>query len=132
MFFKDKISEFVKTLFKDEESENKIKELESSMNEKNSLNNELQKELEELKKKETESKKNSETKSDNNTKKTITKKQIKELAQTYSPSQIVSNDGYCFIGMDDNMRHCVKAYAGDVCQSGDIYNRIDECLVPKN
>ena len=51
MFFKDKISEIVKKLFKDEESENKIKELESSMNEKNSLNSELQKELEKLKRK---------------------------------------------------------------------------------
>ena len=132
IFFKDKISEIVKKLFKDEESENKIKELESSMNEKNSLNSELQKELEKLKK-ESESQKNKDSEKQTNTnKKKLSKNDVRELAQTYSPSQIVSNDGYCFIGMDDNMRHCVKAYAGDVCQSGDIYNRIDECLVPNN
>lgn len=133
MFFKDKIVNFVKNMFKDEETENKIKELENTMKDKNSLNNELQKELELLKQKELESnKKIAENKKQKSDSKVISKKELKELAQTYSPSQIVSNDGYCFIGMDDNMRHCVKAYAGDVCQSGDIYNRIDECLVPKN
>ena len=55
----------------------------------------------------------------------------KELLQNYSPSQIIGeNGGYCFIGSDDNMRHCVKAYKGDICSSGDIYSRIDKCLVP--
>lgn len=55
----------------------------------------------------------------------------KELSQNYSPSQIVGeNGGYCFIGSDENMRHCVKAYKGDICSSGDIYSRIDKCIVP--
>ena len=29
------------------------------------------------------------------------------------------------------MRHCIEAYNGDICESGDVYNRIDECLMPK-
>ena len=29
------------------------------------------------------------------------------------------------------MRHCVDAYSGDVCTSGDIYRRMDDCLIPK-
>ena len=36
-----------------------------------------------------------------------------------------------FIGNDNNMRHCVQAYKDDVCTSGDIYKRMDDCLIPK-
>ena len=49
----------------------------------------------------------------------------------YSSSQMVNEDGYCFIGTDNNMRQCVNAYKGDICTSGDIYKRIDDCLIPK-
>ena len=55
-----------------------------------------------------------------------------DLKSQYSKSQIVGEDGmYCYLGTDDNMRHCINVYKNEICTSGDIYNRIDECLVPK-
>lgn len=50
----------------------------------------------------------------------------------YSQNQIVGKDDmYCYIGEDDNMRQCIQVFKDDVCTSGDIFNRIDECLVPR-
>ena len=46
-------------------------------------------------------------------------------------SKVVNEDGYCFIGSDNNTRHCVDAYSGDICTSGDVYRRMDDCLIPK-
>jgi hypothetical protein len=60
-------------------------------------------------------------------------KQVNEssLSQNYSSSEIVGEDGgFCYIGSDDNVRYCTQAYKGDICTSGDIYNRIDKCIVP--
>jgi hypothetical protein len=55
-----------------------------------------------------------------------------DLRSQYSRSQIVdADDMYCYLGTDDNMRQCIEAYKDEICTSGDIYNRIDECLVPK-
>lgn len=55
-----------------------------------------------------------------------------DLRSQYSRSQIVdADDMYCYLGTDDNMRQCIQAYKDEICTSGDIYNRIDECLVPK-
>ena len=56
---------------------------------------------------------------------------IDNLKQQYTSSQIVSEDSFCFIGNDDNTRHCVQAYKDDICTSGDIYKRMDDCLIPK-
>ena len=103
----------------DEESDNEIED------EKQQEDNEPEVKEEDKNKKETpESSKISEDK----TRQGVNEK---ELSQNYSPSQIVGeNGGYCFIGSDENMRHCVKAYKGDICSSGDIYSRIDKCIVP--
>tara|TARA_Y100000389_G_C17411040_1_gene490940 strand:- start:234 stop:914 length:681 start_codon:yes stop_codon:yes gene_type:complete len=50
----------------------------------------------------------------------------------YSDDKIVKeNNMYCYIGKDDDMRQCVQAFKEDVCTSGDIFGRIDECLVPQ-
>jgi hypothetical protein len=50
----------------------------------------------------------------------------------YSEDKYVNQDDmYCYIGKDDDMRQCIQAFKGDVCTSGDIFNRIDECLVPR-
>ena len=50
----------------------------------------------------------------------------------YSQNQIVSKDDmYCYIGEDDNTRQCIQVFEDDVCTSGDIFNRIDECLVSR-
>ena len=60
-------------------------------------------------------------------------KQVNErsLSQNYSSSEIIGEDGgFCYIGSDDNVRYCTQAYKGDICTSGDIYNRIDKCIVP--
>lgn len=58
-------------------------------------------------------------------------KNQKDISQHYSPSKIVGEDGgFCYVGSDNNTRYCVQAYKGDVCTSGDIYNRIDKCIVP--
>ena len=60
-----------------------------------------------------------------------TKSMPDKLLQQYSKSQIVGENGsFCYIGEENNMRECVDAYKGDICKSGDIYKRIDKCLVP--
>lgn len=48
----------------------------------------------------------------------------------YSQDQHVKNDGFCYIGTDDNTRQCIEVYNGDICTSGDVYKRIDTCLLP--
>ncbi len=59
------------------------------------------------------------------------KKTNEELKKIYSEKQFVKENSFCYIGDDNNMRHCIEAYNGDICESGDVYNRIDECLMPK-
>ena len=54
-----------------------------------------------------------------------------ENKANYSKNQIVKEDDmYCYVGEDDNMRQCIEVFKDDVCTSGDIFNRIDQCLVP--
>ncbi len=133
--FKDKIIEMIRSFFVDEEAEEKTKEMESKMSEKEEKNVALEEEVKSLKSS-LEKKADKETKAKENEKgKGKTKAQKKKenpLKQQYSPSQIMKEDGYCYIGTDDNTRHCVSAYAGDICTSGDTYRRIDDCLMPKS
>jgi hypothetical protein len=132
--FKDKIIEMIRSFFVDEEAEEKTKEMESKMSEKEEKNVALEEEVKSLKSS-LEKKADKETKAkENENEKGKTKAQKKEnpLKQQYSPSQIMKEDGYCYIGTDDNTRHCVSAYAGDICTSGDTYRRIDDCLMPKS
>ena len=96
--------------------EKKLQEMEDTLEKKTEAQSKMEKELKELKENKPKDKKDN----------TV------GLKQQYSNSQIVQEDGYCFIGKDDNMRHCVDAYAGDVCQSGDMYRRMDDCLIPKH
>ena len=133
--FKDKIIEMIRSFFVDEEAEEKTKEMESKMSEKEEKNVALEEEVKSLKSSLEKKKADKETKAKENEKeKGKTKAQKKEnpLKQQYSPSQIMKEDGYCYIGTDDNTRHCVSAYAGDICTSGDTYRRIDDCLLPKS
>lgn len=59
------------------------------------------------------------------------KKTEKINNDNYPDNQIVKEDDmYCYLGEDDNTRQCIQAFRGDVCTSGDIFNRIDQCLVP--
>ena len=144
-FFKDNITKMVNDMKKDkngeddEESESKDEETDDKEEESND-ENEDEKQEEEKEVEDNEPETNEEE--DKNKKETPKASKMsedkshqgvneKELSQNYSPSQIVGeNGGYCFIGSDDNMRHCVKAYKGDICSSGDIYSRIDKCIVP--
>ena len=49
----------------------------------------------------------------------------------YPKEQIVKEDDmYCYLGKDDDMRQCIQVFKNDICTSGDIFNRIDQCLVP--
>ena len=111
LYFRDKISAYVKQIMSNgsEEQESRIKELEEELE-----NTKKEKEEEKEKEKDEGSKEEEST-----------------IKQNYSDSAIVKEDGFCFIGTDDNMRHCVDAYSGDICTSGDVYRRMDDCLIPK-
>jgi DNA repair ATPase RecN len=113
--------------FKDDTIEKEKKGLESKVTEEKEKNQALQQELKELKelKKEKEEKPLVEEKKSRPS-------NIDKIKQSYSQTQMVNEDGYCYIGTDDNMRHCVNAYVGDVCTSGDVYKRVDDCLIPKS
>lgn len=121
--YKDKIREIIEKYFSETPTNNeKEKELEQKIKDEKEKVSQLEKEKEETKKEETKKEKTKETK----------KKSVESpLKQQYSESQIVKEDGYCFIGTDNQMRHCVDAYSGDICTSGDIYRRMDDCLIPK-
>lgn len=119
------IKKFFNGIFKNDELE--------KQNEKH------QKEIDELKEKiESEAKKREAEKSED--KQNVEKKEApvqkprevpKDMKKMYGERQFVKENSFCYIGSDDNMRHCLEVYEGDVCESGDIYKRIDECLVPK-
>lgn len=118
VFFHKKVIQYIKSLsfdfnlFPDEEEKNTIEK----------DNERLQKKIKDL---EDKLKKNDKKKENDKSSKKA------NIKQQYSSSKILNDDGYCFIGIDDNTRHCVEAYRGDVCESGDVYNRINDCLVPK-
>lgn len=143
IYFKDSVLTFIKnTFFKEEteRTEQEINDLKNELeeNQKNKLL--IEQELEELRKQKLESESNKKTETNEksesekikeqpkNTKKT--KKSNEELRKLYSDNQFVKEDGFCYIGTDNNMRQCVEVYSGDICESGDVYNRIDECLMP--
>lgn len=122
--FQEKIKSYFMKYFKDNNMENEKKILESKVNEEKEKTQALQQELEELKKIEKKEKK------ENPSEKKNTSNDDK-IKQSYSKTQMVNEDGYCYIGTDDNMRHCVNAYVGDVCTSGNMYERETDCLMPK-
>ena len=141
IYFKDTVLDFIKnTFFKEEteRTEQEINDLKNELeeNQKNKLL--IEQELEELRKQklETESEKNKVLEEEKpkeqpkNTKKS--KKSNEELRKLYSDNQFVKDDGFCYIGTDNNMRQCVEVYKGDICESGDVYKRIDECLMPSH
>lgn len=142
IYFKDYVLNMIKNTFFKEETERTEREInelkvELEENQKNKLL--IEQELEELRKKHSESsnKKESEQKAQESERpKEETpkknKKSNEELRKLYSGDQFVKNDGFCYIGTDNNMRQCVEVYNGDICESGDVYNRIDDCLMPNH
>lgn len=124
--FQEKIRDFFMKYFKDDTLEKEKKNLESKVTEEKEKTQALEQELKELKKKKektiVEEKTTEPSKASNDDK----------IKQSYSKTQMVNEDGYCYIGTDDNMRHCVNAYVGDVCTSSDVYKKMDDCLMPKS
>ena len=143
IYFKEAVLDLIKnTFFKEEteRTEQEINDLKNELeeNQKNKLL--IEQELEELRKQklESDSKKNKILeeeieKSKEQSKYTKkSKKSNEELRKLYSDNQFVKDDGFCYIGSDNNMRQCVEVYNGDICESGDVYKRIDECLMPSH
>lgn len=129
VFFQESIMNYFKQFFNDEDKDKVINELSKGAEQDKERQNKLNDEIKSLKDEISElaSSKKEDKKKEEGVKKP---KPNKSILQQYSDSQILKNDGYCFIGSDNNVRHCVKAYQGEICSSGDIYKRIDECLVP--
>lgn len=135
--FRDNIGVFFKDLFRDEEMETKMQELEKQVENEKEQNKALEEEVSVIKK-EKENKEKEPNEKDLKEKGSKEKEAKKpkivnnvSLRQNYNPSSVIKEDSFCYIGTDDNMRHCVPAYAGDICTSGDIYKRMDDCLIPK-
>ena len=129
--YKDNIIEYI---FKDERK--KMIDIEKESIEKDITINENKDKISSLENKLKELKDNlNNKKSEENKKISIskTKESIKDnnIGAKYSESNIVREDTYCYIGIDNNQRYCIKAYPGEVCQSGDVYNRLDKCIHPK-
>ena len=123
-YYEDIIA-YLKNYFHDDTKE---KELESKLNGANSSTKKLQDEIGTLKKELENNKKEETTKNKKGTKQySNLSKQQKKL---YSQDQFVKDHGFCYIGEDNNNRHCVEVYNGDICESGDVYKRIDKCLLP--
>ena len=128
--FYDEIMNRLKNYFHDDTRE---KELENELQLANDNAKNMEGELGSLKQKLSSktSKKSAEKKEEKKEKKSYDKLSKKEK-KLYSPDQFVKEQGYCYVGEENNMRHCVEVYNGDVCESGDIYKRIDKCLMPKS
>lgn len=147
LIFKDNIINYFRDLFKDKNVDDKIKDLEdTTKNNSDVINKEikdldkklsnmkdqqeiLKKEKEEEKKRKTEGDEEDEEDEDDD----LLKNKNKDISinAEYDKSNIINEDSYCYVGSDDNTRHCVKAYAGDICSSGEIYKRLDKCLIPE-
>ena len=50
---------------------------------------------------------------------------------SYDNSQQVVNDGFCYVGYENGQRECVAVKPGDICMSGEIFPRLDKCMVPE-
>ena len=45
-------------------------------------------------------------------------------------SEITGKSGYCFVGMDSNVRSCVQVSNSDKCMSGNIFPSMELCVNP--
>ena len=45
-------------------------------------------------------------------------------------SEITGKSGYCFVGMDNNVRSCVNVSSSDKCMSGNIFPSMELCVNP--
>lgn len=131
VYFKETILEYIKNTFygedeqKHEDEINDLKkQLEDSENKVKESNDEDVQNVNERNRHHENSQKEQENSSKH--------KKNESLKKLYSEDQNVKEGGYCYIGTDDNMRHCVEVYNGDICESGDVFKRIDKCLMPES
>ena len=50
---------------------------------------------------------------------------------SYTENQKVKTDGFCYVGYEKGQRECVPVQSGDICLSGEIFPRLDKCMVPE-
>ncbi len=142
--FKDNIINYFRNLLKDKDVDDKLKNLEDVAKSNSDVINKEIKDLDEklsnmkeqqeiFKKEEEEKKRKKEDQQDGYEEDDLLKNKNKDISinAEYDKSNIINEDSYCYVGSDDNIRHCVKAYAGDICTSGEIYKRLDKCLIPE-
>jgi len=58
-------------------------------------------------------------------------KKLDEKISGYTKEQMVTSNGYCYIGYDNNHRECTNVSDGDICMSGQVFPTMDICLYPK-
>jgi hypothetical protein len=58
-------------------------------------------------------------------------KQLDQRLDKYTKEQIVTSDGFCYIGYDNNQRECTTVSNGDICMSGQVFPSLDVCLYPR-
>jgi len=64
----------------------------------------------------------------NTIKNLITKKEDNLPEPSSTDSQ---HHGFCYVGKDNNLRHCAKVSSKSKCMSGDIFPTMDLCINPK-
>ena len=62
-------------------------------------------------------------------KKVKSSKDVKGIS--IQPNNIVKEEGYCYIGFEDGQRECAPVNTGDICMSGEVFPRLDQCSVPE-
>jgi hypothetical protein len=56
---------------------------------------------------------------------------LNERISGYCKNQMVTSNGFCYIGYDKNQRECTSVSDGDICMSGQVFPTMDVCLYPK-
>ena len=127
-YFREKIINYFKGLISSETSKNNTKIMEDIEKMKKENEDMLKKIDNNMKKeKEIEDKKKEEEK--DGKKKVKSSKDVKGIS--IQPNNIVKEEGYCYIGFEDGQRECAPVNTGDICMSGEVFPRLDQCSVPE-
>lgn len=130
-YFREKIINYFKSLISSETSKNNTKIMEDIEKMKKDNEDMLKKIDDNMKKeKETSDKNKDEKKEEKEGKKKVkSSKDVKGL--NIQPNNIVKEEGYCYIGFEDGQRECAPVNTGDICMSGEVFPRLDQCSVPE-
>ena len=58
-------------------------------------------------------------------------KKLDDRLSMYTKEQLVTSNGFCYIGYDKNQRECTNVSDGDICMSGQVFPSMDVCQYPK-